>query len=155
MHGDLQHHCTFASLDLPLFMLFIHGGIAVGWVAALSVFSTGVVPIYFCMSQFGFQHQAITNVIITGVATKGRPLKLSLKSGGTMPRCLVFDARDWAIHGHQFHQRVNERCFCMTSKEMEDRSADAGTLLPHLIWLDLTSMLQRYQKNTKSSVIFN
>jgi hypothetical protein len=69
MCGDLQHHRTFVGLDLPLFMLFIHGGIAVGWAMALSVFSTGVVPIYFHMSQFGLQHQAIINVIITGVTT--------------------------------------------------------------------------------------
>ncbi|KAJ7859998.1 hypothetical protein B0H14DRAFT_3446382 [Mycena olivaceomarginata] len=62
-------------------MLFIHGGIAVCWVAALSVFSTGVVPIYFCMSQFGLQHQAITNVIITGVATLSTThLLLTIKS---------------------------------------------------------------------------
>ncbi|KAJ7888960.1 hypothetical protein B0H14DRAFT_3429933 [Mycena olivaceomarginata] len=80
-HFSNKHHCTFAGLDLPLFMLFVHGGIAVGWVAALSVLSTGVVPIYFRMSQFGLQHQAITNVIITGIATLSTThLLLTIKS---------------------------------------------------------------------------
>ncbi|KAJ6520723.1 hypothetical protein B0H19DRAFT_1066542 [Mycena capillaripes] len=67
--GDLGQHRAAAGLDLPLFMLFANGAISVCWAAALIVFSTGVVAIYWGMSQYGQQHQAITNVIMTGVAT--------------------------------------------------------------------------------------
>ncbi|KAJ6494565.1 hypothetical protein C8R45DRAFT_927745 [Mycena sanguinolenta] len=66
---DFENHRTISEIDLPIFMLFVNGVVSVCWGAALIVFATGVVPIYWGMSQYGQQHPAITNVIITGVAT--------------------------------------------------------------------------------------
>jgi hypothetical protein len=51
---------------------------------------------FFCCDQMIFA----TDLFFLPQQPKGRPLKLSLKSGGTMPNCLAFDAHDWAINGH-------------------------------------------------------
>ncbi|KAF7374097.1 hypothetical protein MSAN_00290800 [Mycena sanguinolenta] len=67
--NDFYRHPTISGIDLPTFMLFANGTICVCWGAALIVFATGVVPIYWGMSQYGQVHPSITNVIITGVAT--------------------------------------------------------------------------------------
>ncbi|KAJ6494563.1 hypothetical protein C8R45DRAFT_927743 [Mycena sanguinolenta] len=66
---DFNQHRTISGIDFPTFKLFANGAICVCWGAALIVFATGVVPIYWDMSQYGQAHPAITNVIITGVAT--------------------------------------------------------------------------------------
>ncbi|KAF8206840.1 hypothetical protein K438DRAFT_449066 [Mycena galopus ATCC 62051] len=57
------------GFDVALFLLLVHGGITVAWGAALMVFSTGIVPINWGLSQYGQLHPGITNVVVTGVAT--------------------------------------------------------------------------------------
>ncbi|KAK6972157.1 hypothetical protein R3P38DRAFT_2812510 [Favolaschia claudopus] len=54
--------------DLDLFILFIHGFIALCWGIALIILQTGIVPISSSLSQYGLKHTIITNVIITAVA---------------------------------------------------------------------------------------
>ncbi|KAJ6507089.1 hypothetical protein C8R45DRAFT_923254 [Mycena sanguinolenta] len=58
-----------SGFDLGLFFLLVNGGLCVAWGSALTVFVTGVVPIYWGMSQYGQQHPGLTNIIITGLAT--------------------------------------------------------------------------------------
>jgi hypothetical protein len=58
-----------SGFDLDLFFLLVNGGVCVAWGAALTVFATGVVPIYWGISKYGQQHPGLTNVILTGLAT--------------------------------------------------------------------------------------
>ncbi|KAJ7621693.1 hypothetical protein DFH06DRAFT_1232486, partial [Mycena polygramma] len=64
----LRPHLT-SGFDLSLFFLLVNGGVSTAWGVALAVFSTGVVPIQWGISQYGRQHAGLTNVIVTGIAT--------------------------------------------------------------------------------------
>ncbi|KAJ7826480.1 hypothetical protein B0H14DRAFT_2817272 [Mycena olivaceomarginata] len=64
----LRPHLT-SNFDLSLFFLLVNGGVSTAWGAALAVFATGVVPVAWGISQYGQQHPALTNVILTGIAT--------------------------------------------------------------------------------------
>ncbi|KAJ7478405.1 hypothetical protein FB451DRAFT_1557079 [Mycena latifolia] len=44
-------------------------GISTAWGIALAIFATGVVPIYWGISEYGRLHSGLTNVIVTGIAT--------------------------------------------------------------------------------------
>ena len=57
------------GFDWDLFLLLLNGLITVCWGIALIIFQTGIVPIYWTLSQYGQHHRGITNVIVTGVAT--------------------------------------------------------------------------------------
>jgi hypothetical protein len=57
------------GFDRSLFFLLVNGGLSTAWGIALLVFATGVVPITWGISQYGRQHLALTNVIVTGIAT--------------------------------------------------------------------------------------
>ncbi|KAJ7452627.1 hypothetical protein FB451DRAFT_1282727 [Mycena latifolia] len=65
----LRPHLAGSGFDRSLFFLLVNGGVSTAWGAALAVFATGVVPIYWGISQYGQQHSALTNVIVTGIAT--------------------------------------------------------------------------------------
>ncbi|KAJ7584473.1 hypothetical protein C8J56DRAFT_1027766 [Mycena floridula] len=64
----LDHHLTH-KLDWNLFLLFVNGGLCVCWGAALVVFSTGIVEIYWGISQFGQLHPAVANFGLVVIAT--------------------------------------------------------------------------------------
>ncbi|KAJ7055491.1 hypothetical protein C8F01DRAFT_452914 [Mycena amicta] len=57
------------GFDRPLLFLLVNGILAVLWGIALAIFASGVVPISWNLSQYGTQHDGITNVVITGVST--------------------------------------------------------------------------------------
>ncbi|KAJ3787381.1 hypothetical protein GGU10DRAFT_416429 [Lentinula aff. detonsa] len=59
---------THESASIHKFLL-IQGLISTFWAITLIIFSSGVVPIYWGLSQYGTQHTGVTNVIVTGVAT--------------------------------------------------------------------------------------
>jgi len=60
---------TGPGIDKGLGLLFLNGLLTFCWGIALIVFQTGIVPIDWNLSQRGQRHPAITNVIVTGIAT--------------------------------------------------------------------------------------
>ncbi|KAJ7064035.1 hypothetical protein C8F01DRAFT_1081411 [Mycena amicta] len=59
----------FRQFDFRLLFLLANGILAVLWGIALAIFTTGVITISWNLSQYGAQHEGITNVVITGVST--------------------------------------------------------------------------------------
>jgi hypothetical protein len=50
-------------------LLFIHGIISLLWGVALAIFSSGIVPVDWNISQYGKTHPEVINVLITLVGT--------------------------------------------------------------------------------------
>lgn len=95
LHGRLT-----AGFDLSLLLVLINGFIAVTWGIALAVFATGVVPIYWGLSQYGKKHDGITNVIVTGVATLSTAqlqytVQIAVKEYAAMLLSEGFTLRKW------------------------------------------------------------
>ena len=57
------------GINWSLFHLLIHGLISLLWGIALAIFSSGIVPVTWAVSQYGQTHLVVTNVLITLVGT--------------------------------------------------------------------------------------
>ena len=67
--GILINDAITTGINWSLIHLLIHGLISLLWGIALAIFSSGIVPVTWAVSQYGKTHLVVTNVLITLVAT--------------------------------------------------------------------------------------
>jgi len=65
----LVNYAITTGSNGPLYHLLIHGLISLLWGVALAVFSSGIVPVTWTISQYGKSHLVVTNDLLTLVGT--------------------------------------------------------------------------------------